>query len=146
MNLRAEDPAGQDVTRIEAVEPGAEGLTLAWTDGHRSFFHYLWLRDCCYCESCGDSYSSKRFLTPLDVPLDIAAQATQIDAQGDLEIIWRPDGHRPRRPFVSQLTSGWLYRTVGATNSPNGPNVGLTAGFDLYCAGRRRAAQGLPEA
>ncbi len=25
----------------------ADGLNLEWSDGHRSFFHALWLRDCC---------------------------------------------------------------------------------------------------
>lgn len=104
MNLPAKDTTGASDTRLESIESDNEGLMLAWSDGHRSFFHYLWLRDCCYCETCGDSYSSKRFVTPLDVPLDVAAESAQIDAQGDLEITWRPDGHG------SRYTADWLRR------------------------------------
>ena len=104
MNLPVEDFLDAPGNRLAEIEPGAEGLTLAWADGHRSFFHYLWLRDCCYCDACGDSCSSKRFVTPLDVPLDTVAENANIDAQGDLEIEWHPDGH------ASRYAADWLRR------------------------------------
>jgi gamma-butyrobetaine dioxygenase len=87
---------------IETVHPRSDGLSLSWTDGHESFFHAIWLRDCCYCDSCGDTYSSKRFVTPLDMPADAALASARIDARGDLEIVWQADGHR------SRYTAAWL--------------------------------------
>ncbi len=81
-----------------------DGLWLTWADGHRSLFHYLWLRDCCYCHVCGDSYSSKRFLTPLDVPAEPLPASVQIDRHGDLEITWQPDDHH------SRYAGAWLRR------------------------------------
>lgn len=78
---------------IAHIEQQANGLTLRWSDGHRSFFHAIWLRDCCYCNLCGDSYSSKRFVTPGDIPLDICIGNTGIDPLGRLSIRWQPDGH-----------------------------------------------------
>ena len=70
-----ESPAQQP--SIVNCEPEADGLWLQWADGYRSFFHALWLRDCCYCESCGDSYSSKRYIVPSDIPLDIAIKTAE---------------------------------------------------------------------
>jgi gamma-butyrobetaine dioxygenase len=81
-----------------------DGLTISWSDGHESFFHDIWLRDCCYCSACGDSYSSKRYVMPNDIPLDIRMARAVIDAQGDLSIRWQPDGHE------SRYDPAWLRR------------------------------------
>ncbi len=101
--------AGMSATSIDAatlteVKPDAGGLWLTWADGHRSLFHYLWLRDCCYCRSCGDTYSSKRYVTPLDVPADPVPATVHIDKHGDLEITWQPDDHS------SRYVAAWLRR------------------------------------
>ncbi len=80
------------------------GLSLRWSDGHRSRFHALWLRDCCYCETCGDSYSSKRYVVPSDIPLDIEIESAEIDGRGRLRIVWRQDAH------VSLYQPDWLRR------------------------------------
>jgi hypothetical protein len=88
-----------DITHLEQQ---ANGLTLHWSDGHQSFFHAIWLRDCCYCDLCGDSYSSKRFVTPGDIPLDIRIGNAGIDPLGRLSISWQPDGHE------SCYDSSWL--------------------------------------
>ncbi len=93
------DDAG--LVDLEAV---SEGLWLTWADGHRSLFHYVWLRDCCYCSSCGDTYSSKRFVTPLDMPVEPVPAYTHIDKRGDLEIAWQPDDHG------SRYAAAWLRR------------------------------------
>ncbi len=85
-----------------SIEEG--GLNIEWSDGHRSFFHALWLRDCCYCEKCGDSYSSKRYLMPSDIPLDIRARDAAAGADGFISITWDNDGH------VSSYDPAWLRR------------------------------------
>jgi gamma-butyrobetaine dioxygenase len=79
-----------------------DGLVVSWDDQHQSFFHFIWLRDCCYCELCGDSYSSKRFFMPNDVALDVAPSAVDVSSDGHLHVTWAPDGH------VSRYDAEWL--------------------------------------
>ena len=92
------DPVLCDLRRCD------NGLELSWTDGHRSFFHALWLRDCCYCEECGDTLSSKRFFVPSDIPDDLCIARAEIDADGNLSVSWMPGEH------ASSYTSDWLRR------------------------------------
>ena len=87
---------------IEALSSLQNGLQVTWPDGFTSFFHYLWLRDCCYCATCGDSYSSKRYIVPSDIPLNITPQRAEIDANGGLAITWSDDAHR------SSYAAQWL--------------------------------------
>lgn len=93
----------QDLVVVEVAER-PNGLEVSWNDGHTSFFHFIWLRDCCYCEHCGDSYSSKRYLVPSDVSLDVRPMSVKIGKDGTLEITWEPDGHR------SHYDGSWLRR------------------------------------
>lgn len=87
---------------IREIQPQAGGLTLVWSDGHASFFHHVWLRDCCYCDQCGDSYSSKRFVVPSDIPLDARADKATLTVHGELCIVWQHDHH------VSHYDPRWL--------------------------------------
>lgn len=89
---------------INTVHAHDDGLEISFSDGHDSFFHAIWLRDCCYCDTCGDTYSSKRFVTPLDMPTDVAPASARVDERGDLEIVWQADGHR------SCYAAAWLRR------------------------------------
>lgn len=79
---------------IVSAERTETGLTLDWSDGARGFFHHVWLRHCCFCDDCGDCYSSKRYLLPSDVPLNIEPAQVSILEGGDLQVIWANDGHR----------------------------------------------------
>lgn len=97
MGLAQQDVSGDPVA-LSNVSEQANGLTVSWADGLDSFFHFVWLRDCCYCEHCGDSYSSKRFIVPSDVPLDIRPSSLTIGDGGDLTVTWTPDGHQSRYP------------------------------------------------
>ena len=87
-------PSGE--CRISDLDLLADGIRVSWADGHASFFHHVWLRDCCYCEACGDSYSSKRFFVPGDMPPAPVARDAVIDGDGALSIAWEADGHRSR--------------------------------------------------
>ena len=97
-------PAYETALHIESAVAEDNGIHIAWTDGHASFFHNIWLRDCCYCAECGDCYSSKRFFVPCDAPLDIRPQSIAIGADGSLHIEWAPDGH------PSAYDAAWLRR------------------------------------
>ena len=98
----AETETSSPAIDIRRVDEQANGLTMSWTDGHQSFFHFIWLRDCCYCDDCGDSYSSNRYLVPSDVALDVRPMSVETCGDGALTISWAPDGHR------SRYGAGWL--------------------------------------
>ncbi|HAC62133.1 MAG TPA: hypothetical protein DCF68_01010 [Cyanothece sp. UBA12306] len=87
---------------ISKVQQDQRKLLVYWADGHCSTFHYLWLRDNCYCSKCGDpSHGAKRFRI-VDVPLDIEPLSVSWDSGNTLEILWKPDGHK------SIYNANWL--------------------------------------
>ena len=94
--LSAQTEYAGDRPSIISVERHADAVTVDWSDGHSSLFHHVWLRDCCYCASCGDSYSSKRFIVPCDVPIDVNPATIEIMESGELGITWDHDGHESR--------------------------------------------------
>lgn len=88
--------------RITTVEPGPRSLSISWGDGHRSEFHYVWLRHSCFCPTCGDSGDGIRSVTVLKVDRDIAPDAVRLTGDGALEVTWAQDGH------VSVYGGSWL--------------------------------------
>jgi gamma-butyrobetaine dioxygenase len=84
------------------IDQQDEGLTVTWPDGSSRFFHYVWLRTCCFCTQCGSTYTGTWTMQPSDVPLDI--KPLQVDNQDNenLVITWPTDGHR------STYTFSWL--------------------------------------
>ncbi len=67
---------------------------LTLTTGQReSRFHYVWLRDNCWCDDCRVTQSGERRLFTADIPDDIAPVDVRLDAnQGALRVDWS-DGH-----------------------------------------------------
>ena len=92
-----------DCNSIDRVTRRDNGLEISWSDQSTSFFHFIWLRDCCYCAECGDSYSSKRHIVPSDIPADIHVENMAFDNDA-LTVSWSGDGH------VSRYTGEWLRR------------------------------------
>ncbi|MEM7343641.1 MAG: TauD/TfdA family dioxygenase [Chloroflexota bacterium] len=85
---------GNASTAINTIEQTSNKIIIAWADGHQSAFHYIWLRDNCSCEPCGDHSGGHRFLELGDIPAAITPQAVQTDGNGGLEITWENDGHK----------------------------------------------------
>lgn len=54
-------------------------------------FHYVWLRDNCWCSECRVDQSQERRLYTADVPLDITARESLVDHDGTLRIRWSDD-------------------------------------------------------
>lgn len=102
LSAQAESPGEQPV--IHRVERQADAIIVGWSDGYSSLFHHVWLRDCCYCPSCGDSYSSKRFVVPGDIPPDVRPSKVEITPGGKLALTWAHDEHE------SCYDSVWLRR------------------------------------
>ena len=91
-------------TAITSLTREPKALRIRWADGHESVFHYIWLRDCCYCATCGDSYSSKRYLVPHEIPPASSPNAVELSPEGGVTILWDPDNHR------SHYAAAWLRR------------------------------------
>ena len=91
-------------TTICSIDLKETGAVLTWSDGFSSFYHYVWLRDCCYCSSCGDGFSSNRFLHPSDVPLDVKPREFEQITPTSLKIIWHQGDHE------SHYDVDWLRR------------------------------------
>ncbi len=80
--------------KISNVQADQKKLFVYWADGHRSTFHYIWLRDNCYCSMCGDPRHGEKHFQIIDAPVDLEPLAVDWDNDRKLEISWKPDGHR----------------------------------------------------
>ncbi|NEP88537.1 MAG: DUF971 domain-containing protein [Okeania sp. SIO2C2] len=80
--------------QISKVQQDQRKLFVYWDDGHRSTFHYIWLRDNCYCSVCGDPRHGEKRFRIIDVPLDIKPLSVSCDSGNTLEIVWEPDSHK----------------------------------------------------
>lgn len=86
---------------ITTVTRNDSSLTVEWENGESGLFHYMWLRDCCYCETCGDCHSSLRSYVPGLDTLNIRPQTVTWSAD-ELNIVWEGSGH------CSSYRSDWL--------------------------------------
>jgi gamma-butyrobetaine dioxygenase len=89
---------------IQQFEGAPHGLVVHWADGHRSVFHYIWLRDNCHCAACGNAATGYRALRVVDISPDIAPARVELDGVGNLNILWKPGQHE------SQYQAAWLRR------------------------------------
>ena len=78
---------------IDEVSVDESGVRVHWSDGARSRFHSVWLRDNCGCRSCRVVQSGERLLFTADIPENISVSEASISAPGHLAITWN-DGHR----------------------------------------------------
>jgi gamma-butyrobetaine dioxygenase len=78
--------------------------TLALADGYlalvaaerESKFHYIWLRDNCWCDECRVAQSAERRIYTADIPADIAPSEARLEPDGaTLSVRWN-DGHESR--------------------------------------------------
>ena len=88
------------ITKLEQRHP--RHISVSWDDGHHENFHYIWLRDNCTCDVCGDRAGGHRYLELGSIDSEISPDSIDIDASGGLQIRWRGDGHLTRFP------SHWL--------------------------------------
>lgn len=82
------------------VSAAGDLVTLAWTDGAKSVFPAIWLRDNCRCPKCRHN-SGQRLFEVTDLPA--ALSVGKVDQGADwLTITWAPDEH------VSAYRFDWL--------------------------------------
>ena len=75
-----------DVSRPR-IEPGTDGVDIAWPGGQRSRHLYYWLRENCHCPKCTHQDAWERTVDFLSIPLDIAPASLSADPDG-LRIEW----------------------------------------------------------
>lgn len=80
--------------QISKVQTDQKKLFVYWADGYKSTFHYIWLRDNCYCSICGDPRHGEKRFQIVDVPVDLEPLSVDWDHDSTLEISWKPDGHK----------------------------------------------------
>lgn len=99
------DPIRSDTSTLRrppTVELGDRCVTLE-VAGARRTYHYVWLRDNCWCGACRVQQTAERMLYTADIAPDVAPVRAWLDDRATLHIEWH-DGHR------SAYTSAWLTR------------------------------------
>lgn len=67
-----------------------------------SKFHYIWLRDNCWCDECRVAQSAERRIYTAEIPADIAPSEAHLHQEAEtLQVRWN-DGHS------SNFSVGWL--------------------------------------
>ena len=76
---------------ISKVSVNGSSIDIFWTDGEKSNFNYLWLRD--NCPTAHDKDSRHRMFNILEVSTEIKAKDCQINDDGKLVIEWSEGNH-----------------------------------------------------
>jgi len=76
---------------ISKVSTNGSSLDILWTDGKKSSFNYLWLRD--NCPTAHDKDSRHRMFNILQVSTSIKAKKFKINDDGKLIIEWSEGDH-----------------------------------------------------
>jgi gamma-butyrobetaine dioxygenase len=85
-----------------AAAPVLHDRTLSVTiAGRVRTFHYIWLRDNCWCDECRVRQTAERRMVTADIGSDVAPERAWTDDQGGLRVQW-DDGHR------STYSAAWL--------------------------------------
>jgi len=107
------------------VEVTDTGVTIRWSDGNRSRFHALWLRD--NCSTGGERGTNHRVFSVVDLNPELFVLDAERDHEGDL-LVEFSDGHE------SVFTFDWLRahsHEVHDTRDGVGPLDHLRAGASL---------------
>ena len=84
-------------TQINAHNADHDALRIEWGDGHKSTFHYMWLRD----NAPENRHANgQKLIDTLSIPLDLTAK--NVTVNGSVKIEWANDGH------VTEFSAEWL--------------------------------------
>ena len=90
----------QENYSIKNIKKNTSYLEVEWSDGQKSKFNYLWLRD--NCPSAHDKDTRHRMFNILKISTDINAKKYNINKEGKLEIEWSEGEH------ISYYDLKWL--------------------------------------
>tara|TARA_B100001741_G_C16515278_1_gene581900 strand:+ start:57 stop:1190 length:1134 start_codon:yes stop_codon:yes gene_type:complete len=85
---------------ISKIVKNGSGLDILWSDGEKSNFNFMWLRD--NCPTAHDKNSRHRMFNILKVSKNINPKKYNINSDGKLEIEWSEGQH------ISYYDPNWL--------------------------------------
>jgi gamma-butyrobetaine dioxygenase len=86
--------------QISKLSKNGSSLNVEWSDGEKSSFNYMWLRD--NCPNAHDKDSRHRMFNILKVSQEINPKKYNINKEGKLEIEWSEGNH------ISYYDPKWL--------------------------------------
>ena len=94
---------------ISKVSKNGSALNIEWSDGERSNFNFLWLRD--NCPTAHDKDSRHRMFNILEVSTNIEPKTYKVNDEGKLEIVWSEGNH------ISFYEQEWLRKNCYTINN-----------------------------
>ena len=77
---------------IKTIDKNNKSILVDWSDGFKSKYNFLWLRDNCPSEV--HPTARERTFNLLDVSEDIHPKNYSLNSEGNLEIEWSEGGHK----------------------------------------------------
>ena len=94
---------------ISKVSKNGSALNVEWSDGEKSNFNFMWLRD--NCPTAHDKDSRHRMFNILEVSTRIEPKTCKINNEGKLEIEWSEGNH------ISYYDKEWLRENCYTINN-----------------------------
>ena len=94
---------------ISKVSKNGSALNIEWSDGEKSNFNFLWLRD--NCPTAHDKDSRHRMFNILEVSTNIEPKTYKVNNEGKLEIAWSEGNH------TSLYEQEWLRKNCYTINN-----------------------------
>mgnify|MGYP005992742155 FL=1 len=76
---------------IKKIEKNKFNLKIEWSDGEKSKFNYLWLRD--NCPTAHDKDSNHRMFNILETSENLKAEESKLNEEGKLVVKWSEGNH-----------------------------------------------------
>ena len=84
---------------VSAVELDDQGITVEWTDGHRSVYEAKYLRINCGCAECVEEWTNRKLLDPVSVPADLRAEDYLMVGRYAVQFLWSDAHYTGIYPF-----------------------------------------------
>jgi len=94
---------------ISKVSKNGSALDVEWSDGEKSNFNFMWLRD--NCPTAHDKDSRHRMFNILEISTNIEPKTCKINNEGKLEIEWSEGNH------TSYYDQEWLRKNCYTINN-----------------------------
>lgn len=91
-----------DQAFLKSLSATQEALSIAFTNGLTSRFHWLWLRENCLCAECHHPQTWERTVDTFLLDRDIRAAKIEASPSGDRLMLAWPDGH------LTEHSADWL--------------------------------------
>ncbi|MDX1737059.1 MAG: TauD/TfdA family dioxygenase [Alphaproteobacteria bacterium] len=89
--------------KIQSVEPEKQALTIEFSSGLKSRFHWLWLRENCLCSQCHHPQTWERVIDTFTLDQKLVASSQVISEECDQVVLKWEDGH------TTTYDADWLF-------------------------------------